>query len=47
MTRFKISQLASIAMSATFALLTWTATLTVPAQPVTFAAATPLAVELA
>ena len=46
MTRFQISQLASIAMSVTFVALTWMATLTVPPVPLQLAAA-PVAVELA
>jgi len=46
MTRFQISQLASIAMSATFVAMTWLATLSVPPAPLQLAAA-PVAVELA
>jgi hypothetical protein len=46
MTRFQISQIASVAMSAAFVLASWLATVTVPASPVAFAAA-PVAVELA
>ena len=45
MTRFQISQIASIAMSVTFVAMTWMATLNMPA-PVELAAA-PVAVELA
>ena len=46
MTRFQISQIASVAMSAAFVLASWLATVTVPASPVAFTAA-PVAVELA
>jgi hypothetical protein len=46
MTRFQISQLASVAMSVTFVALTWMATLTLPPVPLQLAAA-PVAVELA
>jgi hypothetical protein len=46
MTRFQISQIASVAMSVTFVAMTWLATLTVPPAPVQLAAA-PVAVELA
>ena len=44
MTRFQISQIASVAMSAAFVLASWL--VTVPASPVAFTAA-PVAVELA
>lgn len=47
MTRFQISQLASLAMSVTFVALSWLATLTVPPVPMQLAAAAPVAVELA
>ena len=46
MTRFQISQVASVAVSAAFVLASWFATVTVPVTPATFAAA-PVAVELA
>ena len=46
MTRFQIAQIAYVAMSATFVVLSWLATVTVPTTPPTFAAA-PMAIELA
>jgi hypothetical protein len=46
MTRFQIAQIASVAMSATFVVLSWLATVTVPVTSPAFAAA-PVAVELA
>lgn len=46
MTRFQSAQIVSVAMSAAFALLSWFATVTVPATPTQLAAAT-YAVELA
>ena len=46
MTRFQISQIASLAMSAALVLGSWAATVTVPVSPVAYAAA-PVAVELA
>ena len=46
MTRFQIAQIASVAMSATFVVLSWLATVTVPATPLALAAA-PMAIELA
>ena len=46
MTRFQLSQIASVAMSVTFVALTWMATLTVPPVPLQLAAA-PASIELA
>ena len=46
MTRFHISQIASLAMSVAFVLASWFATVTVPAAPTTIAAV-PATVELA
>jgi len=46
MTRFQISQIASVAMSLTFVVLSWLATVDVPA-PTQFAAASAATVELA
>ena len=39
MTRFQISQIASVAVSAAFVLASWFATVTVPVSPTSFAAA--------
>jgi hypothetical protein len=46
MTRFQIAQIASVAMSATFVVLSWLATVTVPVSAPAFAAA-PMTIELA
>jgi len=46
MTRFQIAQIASVAMSATFVVLSWLATVTVPVSAPALAAA-PMTLELA